>query len=166
MPRSGSSTDISNAASASTSTFVTALVFNAAVFGAEIAAFTLARPYFPAIYQPRTYVPPEEKRSPSLNHKVFWPISVFKADFRRVKDVNGLDAYFYVRFLRMMARILLPIWIISWLVLLPIDAVNTTIPGRQGLDKLSFGNISPDKQRRYAAHVILAYLSTCESPSP
>lgn len=58
--RSDNNSSISNAASASTSTFTTALVFNAAVFGAELAIFTLVRPYFPAIYQPRTYVPPEE----------------------------------------------------------------------------------------------------------
>jgi hypothetical protein len=49
--------NISEAKSASSSTFVTALVFNAIVFGAEIAAFTLLRPWFKAIYEPRTYVP-------------------------------------------------------------------------------------------------------------
>lgn len=52
-----SSSDIKNAGTASTDTFVTALVFNLIVFGAEIAAFTLIRPRFPAIYQPRTHFP-------------------------------------------------------------------------------------------------------------
>lgn len=89
-----------------------------------------------------------------------WPLAVFRADYSRIKDVNGLDAYFYVRFLRMTARIFLPIWIISWIVLLPVNSVNTEVPGRQGLDKLSFGNIATDKQGRYAAHLILAWLFT------
>ncbi|KAF7790505.1 hypothetical protein EIP86_001460 [Pleurotus ostreatoroseus] len=153
--------DISNAASASTSTFTTALVFNAIVFGAEIAAFTLVRPYFPAIYQPRTYVPVEAKRSAAFSDKLlYWPLALWRADYHVVKDVNGLDAYFFVRFLRMMAILLLPIWIVSWLVLLPVDAAGTTVSGRSGLDKLSFGNISTDKQSRYAAHLILTYFST------
>lgn len=56
----GSSSSIDNATSASTDTFVTALVFNLAVFGIELGVFTLVRPYFPAIYQPRTYIVPEK----------------------------------------------------------------------------------------------------------
>ncbi|KIP07239.1 hypothetical protein PHLGIDRAFT_30114 [Phlebiopsis gigantea 11061_1 CR5-6] len=149
---------IESASSASTSTFTAALVFNAAVFGAEIAVFTLVRPYFPAIYQPRTYVPPEDKRIHNLTNNIFlWPVAVFRADYTRIKDVNGLDAYFFVRFLRMIAIVFLPIWVISWLVLLPVNAIHTTVPGRSGLDKLSFGNISKDKQARYAAHLILAW---------
>lgn len=52
--------DTSSAAkSASTATFVTALVFNAAVFGIELVIFTLLRPYFKAIYEPLTYTPPQ-----------------------------------------------------------------------------------------------------------
>lgn len=51
--------NIEQAKSATTATFVTALVFNAAVFAAELVAFTIVRPYFKAIYEPRTYaVPP------------------------------------------------------------------------------------------------------------
>ena len=46
--------------SASTASFLTALIFNAAVFGVEIGLFTLLRPYFKSIYEPRTYVPPPE----------------------------------------------------------------------------------------------------------
>ena len=51
--------ELSSATSSSTATFTAALIFNAIVFGAELGVFTLVRPYFPAIYQPRTYVPPE-----------------------------------------------------------------------------------------------------------
>lgn len=49
--------EINEAKSASTKSFVTALVFNAIVFGVEIGVFTLIRPYFKAIYEPRTYAP-------------------------------------------------------------------------------------------------------------
>lgn len=133
------------------------------MFGAELAIFTLVRPYFPAIYQPRTYVPPEEKRSPPLTQhlqRLLWPWAVFRADYSRIKDVNGLDAYFFVRFLRMAARIFLPIWVVTWLILLPVNSINTEVPGRHGLDKLSFGNVARNKQGRYAAHLLMAYFVT------
>ncbi|GLB42058.1 putative extracellular tail, of 10TM putative phosphate transporter [Lyophyllum shimeji] len=155
------STDITNAKSASTATFVTALVFNAVVFGAEIAAFTLLRPWFKAIYEPRTYVPPPSKRiHPLSNSLLLWPVAVFKADYRGIIKANGMDSYFFVRFLRMMARIFLPIWLISWAVLLPDTSVNTRVGNNSKLDLFVFGNIAPDKSERYIAHIVLVYLFT------
>ncbi|KAK7677350.1 hypothetical protein QCA50_019680 [Cerrena zonata] len=152
---------IDSATSASTDTFVTALVFNLAVFGIELAAFTLVRPYFPAIYQPRTYIVPEQRRiKPLASNIITWPWAVFRSDFHDIKAANGLDAYFFVRFLRMIVRVLLPIWLISWAVLLPITSVNTTVEGHAGLDKFSFGNVAKDKTARYAAHLVLAWFST------
>jgi len=60
-----------------------------------------------------------------------------------------------------MVVILLPIWLISWAVLLPITAVKTST-GLKGLDKFTFGNVATEAQTRYAAHLILAYGFTCE----
>ncbi|EDR08235.1 uncharacterized protein LACBIDRAFT_297697 [Laccaria bicolor S238N-H82] len=147
--------------SASTATFVTALVFNAAVFGIELVIFTLLRPYFKAIYEPLTYTPPPSKRAQPLSNSLLsWPIAVFKADYRGIIRANGLDAYFFVRFLRMMVKVLLPIWIISWIVLFPVTAVNSSVSGKDSLDKLSYGNVANDIQVRYAAHLILVYIFT------
>lgn len=55
-----SGVDQKTATTATTATFVTALVFNAAVFGIEIGLFTVLRPYFKQIYEPRTQVPIEK----------------------------------------------------------------------------------------------------------
>lgn len=82
---------------------------------------------------------------------------MFKADYRRVKEVNGMDSYFFVRFLRMLVRIFLPIWLISWVVLLPLTSVGTGISGHSGLDRFTFGNVASNTQSRYAAHLILAW---------
>ncbi|CAA7269965.1 unnamed protein product [Cyclocybe aegerita] len=153
--------DIENATAASTATFVTALVFNAAVFGVELAVFTIVRPYFKSIYEPRTFAPPLKKRVKPLSSNMFlWPVKVFNADFRNIITANGLDAYFFVRFLRVMAIALLPIWFLSWAVLLPVTSVNTSVEGLSGLDIFTFGNVAKDKQVRYAAHLILVYLFT------
>ncbi|CAL1699363.1 unnamed protein product [Somion occarium] len=156
-----SSNDIENAETASTSTFVTALVFNLIVFAVEIGAFTLVRPYFPAIYQPRTYIPSEERRAkPLASHILGWPWAIFKADYHAIKEANGLDAYLFVRFLRMMVRVLLPIWLLSWAILLPITSVNTSVADHSGLDRFIFGNVANNKTTRYAAHLILAWFFT------
>ena len=74
-----------------------------------------------------------------------------------------MDAYFFVRFLRMMCRVFFPIWLISWAVLLPNTSVDTHVPSHSGLDKFVFGNIDKNKTNRYAAHLILVWLFTCES---
>ncbi|PFH49884.1 hypothetical protein AMATHDRAFT_75949 [Amanita thiersii Skay4041] len=153
--------DIQNAKTASKETFVTALVFNAIVFGVELGVFTLIRPYFKAIYEPRTYVPPPSKRCKPLSSNMFlWPWAIFKADHRAIINANGMDAYFFVRFLRMMVKVFLPIWVLSWAVLLPVNHVNTQVAGKDSLDKFSFGNISPDQHPRYAAHLIMAWIFT------
>ncbi|KAJ6588857.1 hypothetical protein B0H19DRAFT_1101507 [Mycena capillaripes] len=151
------------ASTASTSTFVTALIFNAIVFGAEIAIFTIIRPYFKAIYEPRTYVPVPSKRIGPLTGTasiLSWPLAVYKADYTEVLRANGADAYFFVRFLRMMARIFFPIWIISWAILLPITSVNTHVDNNTKLDLFIIGNVQPDKQVRYWAHLVLAWVFT------
>ncbi|KAF8221509.1 DUF221-domain-containing protein [Tricholoma matsutake] len=153
--------NIDQSKSASTPTFITALVFNAIVFAVEIAAFTIVRPYFKAIYEPRTYLPPPSKRVSPLSHSIFrWPLAVFRADYRDIIRTNGLDAYFFVRYLRMMVKILLPIWLLSWVVLLPVTSVNTQVGQKKGLDRFIFGNVQSDKQARYAAHLIMVYLFT------
>ncbi|KIY47384.1 DUF221-domain-containing protein, partial [Fistulina hepatica ATCC 64428] len=171
--------------SASTATFLTALVFNAIVFAVEIGAFTVLRPYFRAVYEPRTYVPPPSKRATPISdgfkssktpnsalsrttttvvasaYTFFrWPLVVLHADYNDAIRTNGMDAYFFLRYLRMMTVIFFPIWIISWIILLPVTAAGESEAGTDGLDRLDFGNVQPNKQLRYIAHIILVYLFT------
>ncbi|QRW10341.1 tranport-associated late exocytosis protein [Ceratobasidium sp. AG-Ba] len=153
------STTDEQAKSASTSSFVTALVLNAAIFGVEVVAFTIIRRSFPSIYEPRAHFLPDGKKQRPLGNGLFsWPVSIFKADHNDIKAQNGMDAYFFVRYLRMMVRVFLPIWIISWVVLLPVDAAG--VNNKDGLDQFTYGNIPRNSQVRYAAHVVLAWLTT------
>jgi len=103
------------------------------------------------------------KRVNELSYSLLaWPLAVLKADYRHIKAVNGMDAYFFVRFLRMMCRVFFPMWLISWAILLPNTSVNTQVAPHAGLDKFVFGNIENGKTNRYAAHLILAWLFTSE----
>ncbi|KAG8853288.1 hypothetical protein FRB96_008373 [Tulasnella sp. 330] len=158
-PVSAGSSSVSNAKDASTSTFVTALVFNGAVAAIEIIIFTILRPRFKAIYEPRTYVPEENKRVGPLGAMFAWPTALLKLDIDDIKRTNGLDAYMFVRFLRMMVVIFLPLWFFSWALFLPLHAVGTT-NDQIGLDRFTFGNVAPTQQARYAAHIIFMYLMT------
>ncbi len=101
------------------------------------------------------------KRQQPLSPRLLgWITSVFNADLNNIREINGLDCYFFVRFLRMMVRVMLPIWLLSWAVLIPLTTVKTKVDGHSGLDKLIFGNIATNRQPRYAGHVLLAWLFT------
>ncbi|KXN81695.1 hypothetical protein AN958_03942, partial [Leucoagaricus sp. SymC.cos] len=149
----------SEATSASVQSFVTALIFNAIVFGAEIGVFTLIRPYFKSIYEPRTYAPEFPKRSkPLCDNRFLWPLAVWRADHHTIRRVNGMDAYSFVCFLRMMVKIFLPIWIISWVVLFPIDIVGIPrVSDKDNLDRLTYGNVPTNLWNRFSAHLICAW---------
>jgi hypothetical protein len=60
----------------------------------------------------------------------------------------------------MMARIFFPIWVVSWVVLLPITSINTHVDTNTKLDLFVIGNVQPDKQVRYWAHLALAWVFT------
>ncbi|KAG8904310.1 hypothetical protein FRC01_008787, partial [Tulasnella sp. 417] len=146
--------------SASTATFITALVLNAAVAGVEILLFTVLRPRFKAIYEPRTYVGDEKKRVEPFAHSALsWPRTFFKLDYDDIKRTNGMDAYFFVRFLRMMAVVFFPTWLLSWALFLPLYGAGTT-NGKDGLDRFTFGNVAPTQQARYAGTIVFMFIFT------
>ena len=69
-----------------------------------------------------------------------------------------MDPYVFVRFLIMMSKAMVPIWLISWIVLLPVNSVNTGTANKIGLDKFTYGNIARGDSDRLWAHLILDYL--------
>lgn len=84
------------------------------------------------------------------------------ADPQEILHKNGVDPYVFVRFLIMMAKATIPIWLLSWIVLLPVDTANSHVLGKSGLDRFTFGNVSPDKTSRYWSHLVLVYIFDCE----
>ncbi|GAA99523.1 uncharacterized protein L969DRAFT_93981 [Mixia osmundae IAM 14324] len=145
----------------STQTFTTALVLNAAVAAVEIGIFAVIHARFKKIYRPRTYLPLPSKRTTTTlaDSPIGWIMAVIKADPKQIIHHNGLDAYMFVRFLRMMLWIFVPAWILTWVILLPVNAANSG-GTQQGINKLTFGNIGLGAQNRYAAHLIILYIIT------
>lgn len=114
-----------DANSTSTQTFLTALILNGAICAIEVLVFVIIRRKFRKVYQvsllsfllsskllrlivffslqPRSYLPPRDRRSDSLPPGLFaWLPAIFKADPEQIIHKNGLDAYYFLRFLRLM----------------------------------------------------------------
>lgn len=88
-----------------------------------------------------------------------WPLAVWRLDHDDIRRQNGLDAYVFVRFLRMMSYMLLPIWFISWAVLMPLNSIVKP-KANKGLDQFTFGNIPKGDYPRFWAHLGLCYIFT------
>ncbi|WVN85988.1 uncharacterized protein L203_101146 [Cryptococcus depauperatus CBS 7841] len=148
-----------DAASASTASFVTSLFVNGGVAGGAFIAFVILRRWLKAIYEPRTYIPPKEKQAPVLGSHLLWPLwTILWSDPEDILKKNGVDPYMFVRFVMMMAKAMIPVWLISWAVLLPAYSKDSRVDGKEGLDKFTFGNVAHDKQSRYWAPLILDYV--------
>jgi hypothetical protein len=116
--------------------------------------------FLPIVFGLQTEPSHRKRSEPISDSFLAWPLAVFKADYETIINANGLDAYFFVRFLRMLFRTFLPIWFLSWAVLLPVTSVGTHVVGNKGLDLFIFGNVQNSMQDRYAAHLILVYIFT------
>ena len=84
---------------------------------------------------------------------------------------SGLDAYFFLRYLRMLLKIFIPLACLLLPVLIPVNLVggrdkslinpNSDSDKRyavSGLDRLAWGNVKPENTHRYWAHLIMAVI--------
>ena len=172
--------------------FLTAVGVAMAVFAAQILLFLILRNklarilYVEASYshvymltspnsKPKTYLVPERERTEPPPRGFFGMLrTLAKFSDREVIDKCGLDAYFFLRYLRTMLIIFIPICAVVMPILIPINYVggqghdidvkqnetsksnSTTIP--TGLDTLAWGNVSPKNTNRYGAHLLMAIL--------
>ncbi|GAA6002377.1 hypothetical protein JCM10207_001089 [Rhodosporidiobolus poonsookiae] len=144
----------------STQTFVTAFVTGLIVAGIELAVFMVIKNRFRKIYSPRSYLVPPKNRVDPLPHSLLgWIPHILKTDAKEILRKNGLDAYVFVHFLYLMMEIFLPFMVVTWAILLPVDAAGSR-GTNTGINKFTFGNVGESQQPRYAAHLILVWLLT------
>jgi calcium permeable stress-gated cation channel len=149
--------------------FVVAIV----VFAVQLIIFLLIKDRFARIYQPRTYLVPERERIPAPLPGWFkWIKPVLQTSNSEFVQRCGLDAYFFLRYLRTLLKIFVPAACVMLPVLLPLNLVGGRGPNYRvgevdsedramnvsGLDQLAWGNVRPDKTHRYWAHWLLAVL--------
>jgi hypothetical protein len=149
--------------------FAASLVTSIAIFSIEALLFILIKDRFSRIYQPRTYlVPQKERTNPPDAGWWKWVKPVLSTSNSEFVQKCGLDAYFFLRYLRTLLKIFVPAACIILPILLPLNilggrgshyaegqyAYNAT--NVTGLNQLAWGNVAPNHTGRYWAHWLLA----------
>ncbi|WWD05285.1 hypothetical protein V865_003358 [Kwoniella europaea PYCC6329] len=145
---------------ASTSSFVTALVTAGITVGALTAVWLILhnRQKLKRVFQPRSLLAPDAKRPPVLPSGIFgyWKTILISTPDTDLIVSNGPDAYFFIRFIKVFGlKMLLPYVLLTFVVCIPASAVK---PNNQleGLNLLSFGNVPANHQNRHIAHFFCA----------
>ncbi|EHA47296.1 hypothetical protein MGG_04165 [Pyricularia oryzae 70-15] len=149
--------------------FAAALVTGIAVFAVQITIFLLFRNKLARIYKPKTFLVPERERTdPPPASPWSLATSLLKISDRELIKKCGLDAYFFLRYLRMLLVIFIPIAFIVIPILVPINYVDglghevvrdvkdnpPDVP--RGLDTLAWPNLKPKNHQRRWAHLVMA----------
>lgn len=102
-----------------------------------------------------------------------WIVPVFRTSSSDFIQKCGLDAYFFLRYLRTLLKIFVPLAILIIPVLIPTNAVHgrgpafavgkysfnrTEYANVTGLDQLAWGNVHPERNNRYWVHLVLAVI--------
>ncbi len=100
-----------------------------------------------------------------------WIVPVFRTSNSDFIQKCGLDAYFFLRYLRTLLKIFVPLAIVILPILIPVNNVggrgnnfavgkysrnSTLYTNVQGLDQLAWGNVRPENNNRYWTHLLLA----------
>ena len=122
------------AGDSSTSTVISALVLALALSIIFYVLFFALRPRFRHIYQPRTYLskPSYRNTEPLPKSVLGWLPQFIRTPDSEILRGNGLDAYMFVSYLNMMLWIFVPIWVFTWIVLLPLYGAR--LPSDTGSD--------------------------------
>ncbi|GIZ46519.1 hypothetical protein CKM354_000964500 [Cercospora kikuchii] len=136
-------------------TLLASLIGSFASLGAQVLLFTLLRLQLSRIYRPRSYLVPEKERVPAPPKGLIgWLYPVLTTSNLTIIQKCGLDAYFFLRFLRMLVKIFFPA---AFLILPVLLSVNATGSGNnRGLDKYSISNIGDQQGYRLWSHTFLA----------
>lgn len=139
----------------STATFVSALIFNAVVGVGFYTAFSIVRTWNKTVYEGRTYLVEESKRSPPLK-RGFWGWQrelLMTPDSAIIKRV-GLDAYMFLKFMRFCALLFTIFTVLGLPILMPVNSVGQL--GLSGINVYTMGNVSDPN--RFWAHLLLSAL--------
>ncbi|KAF9261249.1 DUF221 family protein [Marasmius fiardii PR-910] len=147
----------------STKSFVTALVANSALLGVEVAAFIILKAKLGRIYSPRTFLPPPDKRSQELPKGWWkWLPATLTSPTSEIIHKNGLDAYMFLRFLKMLCTIFVLYTVASFAIIVPIHIVGLP-ESKHDIERISWTNVQiqdSEVQTRFSAHVVVVYLMT------
>ncbi|EWG46290.1 hypothetical protein FVEG_06831 [Fusarium verticillioides 7600] len=146
----------------SLSGMVSTLVPVLVVSGVYLAVFLVFRKSNRRFYAPRTYLGSlrEHERSPALPSGLFnWIGAFWKLPDAYALQHQSLDAYLFIRFLRICCTICFVSLCLTWPVLFPVNATGGN--GKKQLEILSYANVNIDnstQRNRLYAHCFIAWL--------
>ncbi|XXG98768.1 hypothetical protein Hte_005098 [Hypoxylon texense] len=145
---------------ASAATLYLTLAPVALVAGAYLVVFLILRKSQRRYYAPRTYLGSlrTSERSPALPNGLFnWIGPFWRMPNIHPLQHQSLDAYLFLRFLRVLVTICFVGCCMLWPVLFPVNATGGGTA--QQVDILSYSNINKDTQSsRYYAHAFMAWI--------
>lgn len=124
-----------------------------------VLGFIILRKRFRRVYMPRTYIGYLKpwQRSPETPTGAWdWIKTMYKLPDTYVLQHHSMDAYLFLRFLKLCSVILFVGCCITFPILWPVNATGGGTG--QELDKLSISNIASDSAGRYYAHCFLAWI--------
>ncbi|KAJ9635394.1 sporulation-specific protein 75 [Coniosporium tulheliwenetii] len=141
--------------------FVAAISTSFILFIVQVTLFyVLRRPRtgLSYIYAPKTFLVTDRELVPSPpDGFIAWLKPIFRTPSKEFIEKNGLDAYMFLRFIRMLLRITVPLACIILPILLPINYYGGNDEAT-GLDQLAWAHVGEDQTQRYWAHLLLACL--------
>lgn len=142
-------------------TLLSSLAVSVIFATSQILFFSYLRPRILQIYQPRSHYAPEKHRVELLPSSFFgWVLPTISYNLSNYIDISGLDAYFFLRFLRVLAMVSAILCVINVPILLPVNySGNDGSVNVNGLDKLSWSNIGPKNCYLFNFHTVLALMS-------
>ncbi|KAF4122984.1 calcium permeable stress-gated cation channel [Geosmithia morbida] len=158
----GSSSDSSSDSDSSPqslSGMISTLVPVLVISGVYLLFFLIFRSSRRRFYAPRSYLGAlhQSERSPELPKGIFaWIGSFWKIPDVYALQHQSLDAYLFLRFLRVCTVIMFVSLLITWVVLFPVNATGHN--GKSQLEILSYSNINIDTEKnRFYAHALVAW---------
>ena len=111
--------------------------------------------------QPRTHLVPE--RQPTVRRPsgtISWIPHVVRLSDRIILQYSGLDAFFFIRYIRTLFTIFISLSIVIIPCLVPLNLIggNDAVGGTHGLDRYSWANIGPEHTAFFWAHLTTALL--------
>ncbi|TFK44505.1 hypothetical protein BDQ12DRAFT_701964 [Crucibulum laeve] len=144
----------------SVNNFVAALGTNAGLLAIELGVFLVLKQSLWRIYTPRAYLPPPDKRATELPKGYWkWLPALLMSPTEDIIHKNGLDAYMFLRFIKLLIWTFFVFTLVTFAVIIPADAANVSTA--DGLERISWTNIiEPRDNPRLAAHVVIVYVLT------
>ncbi|CAG8534484.1 7442_t:CDS:2 [Dentiscutata heterogama] len=143
--------------SSATATFESAVIFNIAVTAATFISFDLIRKRIAKVFEPRTYIVPENKRSnPVPSGFLKWLRPTLKTPDEEIVSKAGLDGYMFLRVIRTFMILFTAFTALGIGLILPVNRIGQY--DKPGLESFTIGNVK-DKERLYA-HVVVCYIFT------